>query len=164
MYKDGKWEIEWKTFALKIVRFKIPVSSRCPDGGGENGGKCLGHNEDWEGDQRYYHPRQNLQWYSIFTCFAQFWLVHLVVGWKKLTEENKLKWTGTSSCKIFWIRDALGIPGPICGPGCLKLSANLIDVSLSYEDTNSLQTDDFNRTTIGIVAMQVAQPGDQTCN
>ena len=57
-----------------------------------------------------------------------------------------------------------GIPGPICGPGCLKLSANLIDVSLSYEDTNSLQTDDFNRTTIGIVAMQVAQPGDQTCN
>ena len=89
----------------------------------------------------------------------------LVVGWKKLTEENKLKWTSTSSCKISWIfLSDTGIPGPICGPGCLKLSANLIDVSLSYEDTNSLQTDDFNRTTIGMVAMQVAQPDDQTCN
>ena len=52
--------------------------------------------------------------------------------------------------------------GPIYGSGCLKLTkrrfADLIDVTLADEDTNSILTDNANR------AIQVVQPGCQLWN
>ena len=48
--------------------------------------------------------------------------------------------------------------GPIYGSGCLKLSlrpfADLTDVTLADEDTNSIPTDNANRAIQGNVAMQ----------
>ena len=43
------------------------------------------------------------------------------------------------------------------------LCANLTDVTLADEDTNSIQTDDANKAIQGNVAMQVAPPGGQIC-
>ena len=61
-----------------------------------------------------------------------------------------------------------GIPGPIFGSRCLKLSeppcADLTYVTLADEYTSSIRTDDVNRVTISNVAIQVAPPGGQTCN
>ena len=58
-----------------------------------------------------------------------------------------------------------GIPGPIYGSGCLKLSprrfADLTDVTLVDEDTNSIPTNNANRTIQDNVAMPVTKPGDQ---
>ena len=63
--------------------------------------------------------------------------------------------------------------GPIYGSGFLKLSeppfADLTDVTLADEDTNSILTDNANRAiqgNVGNVVMQVAPPGPggQTCN
>ena len=42
--------------------------------------------------------------------------------------------------------------------------ADLTDVTLADEDTKSIPTDDFNRTIISNVAMQVAAPGGQNWN
>ena len=42
--------------------------------------------------------------------------------------------------------------------------ADLIDVTVADEDTNSIPTNDVNRAIIGTVAMQVAPHSDQTCN
>ena len=39
--------------------------------------------------------------------------------------------------------------------------ADLTDVTLSDEDSNSIPTDDVNRAILGNVAMQVAPPGGQ---
>ena len=39
--------------------------------------------------------------------------------------------------------------------------ADLTDVTLADEDTNSIPTDDVNRAILGKVAMQVAPPGGQ---
>ena len=42
--------------------------------------------------------------------------------------------------------------------------ADLIDVTLADEDTNSIPTNDVNRAILGIVAMQVAPPSGQNLN
>ena len=41
--------------------------------------------------------------------------------------------------------------------------ADLTDVTLADEDTNSIITDNANRAIQGNVAMQATQPGDQLC-
>ena len=60
-----------------------------------------------------------------------------------------------------------GVPGPIYGSSCLSvtepLGANLTDVTLADEDTNSILTDNANRAIQGNVSMQVTQPGGQLC-
>ena len=60
-----------------------------------------------------------------------------------------------------------GIPGPIYGSEPLKLTprpfADLTDVTLADEDTNSIRTDNANKTQ-GNKAMQVTQPGRKICN
>ena len=42
--------------------------------------------------------------------------------------------------------------------------ADLTDVTLADEDSNSTPADDVNRAILGNVAMQVAPPGGQTRN
>ena len=42
-----------------------------------------------------------------------------------------------------------------------RLCADLTDVTLADEDSNSIPTDDVNRAILGNVAMQVAPPGGQ---
>ena len=42
--------------------------------------------------------------------------------------------------------------------------ADLTDVTLADEDSNSIPTDDVNRAILGNVAMQVAPPGGQNWN
>ena len=42
--------------------------------------------------------------------------------------------------------------------------ANLTDVTLADEDTNSILTDNANRAIQGNMARQVTPPGGQTCN
>ena len=42
-----------------------------------------------------------------------------------------------------------------------RLCSDLTDVTLADEDSNSIPTDDVNRTILGNVAMQVAPPGGQ---
>ena len=42
-----------------------------------------------------------------------------------------------------------------------RLFADLIDVTLADEDSNSIPTDDVNRAIPGNVALQVAPPGGQ---
>ena len=42
--------------------------------------------------------------------------------------------------------------------------ADLTDVTLADEDSNSIPTDTANKAIQGYVAMQVTQPGDQICN
>ena len=42
-----------------------------------------------------------------------------------------------------------------------RLFADLTDVTLADEDSNSIPTDDVNRAILGNVAMQVAPPGGQ---
>ena len=58
--------------------------------------------------------------------------------------------------------------GPIYGSSCLSQTelpcANLTDVTLADEDTNSIQTDDANKAIQGNVTIQVALPGGQICN
>ena len=58
--------------------------------------------------------------------------------------------------------------GPIYESGCLSLTgrafADLTDVTLADEDTNSILTDNANRAFQGNVAMQVAPSGGQICN
>ena len=56
--------------------------------------------------------------------------------------------------------------GPIYGSGCLSLTdwlsylcADLTDVTLADEDTNSILTDNANRAIQGNVAMQVVPSG-----
>ena len=56
--------------------------------------------------------------------------------------------------------------GPIYGSGCLSLTdslsylcADLTDVTLADEDTNSILTDNANRAIQGNVTMHVMQPG-----
>ena len=59
--------------------------------------------------------------------------------------------------------------GPIYGSACLSLTnkqtetpfANLTDVTLADEDTNSILTDNANRAIQGNVAMQIIQSGCQ---
>ena len=41
---------------------------------------------------------------------------------------------------------------------------DLTDVTLTDEDTNSIQTDDANKAIQGNVAMHLAPPGGQICN
>ena len=45
-----------------------------------------------------------------------------------------------------------------------RLCADLTDVTLADEDSNSLPSDDVNRAILGNMAMQVAPPGGQNCN
>ena len=45
-----------------------------------------------------------------------------------------------------------------------RLFADLTDVTLADEDSNSIPTDDVNKTILANVAMQVAPLGGQTCN
>ena len=59
-----------------------------------------------------------------------------------------------------------GIPGVrSMGPDVSKSVqhhyADLTDVTLADEDSNSIPTDDVNRAILGNVAMQVAPPGGQ---
>ena len=42
--------------------------------------------------------------------------------------------------------------------------ADLTDVTLADEDSNSIPTDDVNKAILGNVAMQVAPPGGQNWN
>ena len=55
--------------------------------------------------------------------------------------------------------------GPIYVSGPMSVSttlcADLTDVTLADEDSNSIPTDDVNRAIPGNVAMQVAPPGGQ---
>ena len=59
----------------------------------------------------------------------------------------------------FFLSDP-GIPGPIYGSGCLKLTtrrfADLTDVTLVDEDTKSILTDNVNRAIQGNQAMHVS--------
>ena len=59
-----------------------------------------------------------------------------------------------------------GIPGVrSIGPSVsTRLNADLTDVTLADEDSNSIPTDDINRAILGNVAMQVAPPGGQNWN
>ena len=50
------------------------------------------------------------------------------------------------------------------GPDVTDLCANLTDVTLADEDTNSVLTDNANRTIQGNLAMQVTQLGGKICN
>ena len=64
-------------------------------------------------------------------------------------------------CRSQFLSDP-GIPGPLYGSKSLKqtdLCADLTDVTLADEDTNSILTDDVNMATISNVAMQVAPSG-----
>ena len=45
-----------------------------------------------------------------------------------------------------------------------RLFADLTDVTLADEDSNSTPADDVNRAILGNVAMQVAPPGGQNWN
>ena len=45
-----------------------------------------------------------------------------------------------------------------------RVFADLTDVTLADEDSNSIPTDDVNRASLGNVAMQVAPPGGQNWN
>ena len=56
--------------------------------------------------------------------------------------------------------------GPIYGSGCLKVTllADLTDVTLADEDTNSILAANDNRAIQGNLAMQVAPPGVQIFN
>ena len=54
--------------------------------------------------------------------------------------------------------------GPIYGSGPMSVQdyfADLTDVTLADEDSNSIPTDDVNRAFLGNVAMQVAPSGGQ---
>ena len=57
----------------------------------------------------------------------------------------------------FWFLSDPGVPGLIYGSSCLSLShrpfANLTDVTLADEDTNSILTDHANRALQGNVGM-----------
>ena len=46
----------------------------------------------------------------------------------------------------------------------LRACADLTDVTLADEDTNSILTDNANRAIQGNVAMEVTQPGWKICN
>ena len=54
--------------------------------------------------------------------------------------------------------------GPDVRPSVRDLFADLTDVTLADEDTNSILTDDVNRAILGNVAMQVAPSGGQNWN
>ena len=58
--------------------------------------------------------------------------------------------------------------GPIYGSWCpsvsTRLFADLIDVTLADEDSNSIPTDDVNRAILGNMTMQVAPSGGQRWN
>ena len=64
---------------------------------------------------------------------------------------------------LFFLLDP-GVPGVrSLGPDVTKRAfADLTDVT--DEDTNSILTDNVHRAIQGNVAMQVTQPGGQTCN
>ena len=47
---------------------------------------------------------------------------------------------------------------------CTRCFADLTDVTLADEDTNSILTDNANRAIQGNVALQVMLPGGQLCN
>ena len=49
-------------------------------------------------------------------------------------------------------------------PSLQDYFADLTDVTLADEDTNSIQTDDVNMAIQGKVAMQVVPSGGQICN
>ena len=53
--------------------------------------------------------------------------------------------------------------GPHVTPSVRDLFADLTDVTLADEDSNSIPTDNANRAIQGNVAMQVMQPGGQLC-
>ena len=62
-----------------------------------------------------------------------------------------------------------GVPGRIYGSSSLSLTewatcANLTDVTLADEDTDSILTDNANRAFQRNVAMQVTQAGGKICN
>ena len=63
-----------------------------------------------------------------------------------------------------------GVPGvrsmgPDVRPSVRQgLFADLTDVTLADEDSNSIPADDVNRAILGNGTMQVEQPGGQTCN
>ena len=59
-----------------------------------------------------------------------------------------------------------GVPGvrsmgPDVSQSVQDYFADLTDVTLADEDSNSIPTDDVNRAILGNVAMQVAPPGGQ---
>ena len=49
-------------------------------------------------------------------------------------------------------------------PSLQDYFADLTDVTLADEDTNSIQTDDVNKAILGNVAMQIVPPGGQNWN
>ena len=51
--------------------------------------------------------------------------------------------------------------GPDLSNSLQDYFADLTDVTLADEDSNSIPTDDVNRAILGNVAMQVAPPGGQ---
>ena len=68
--------------------------------------------------------------------------------------------------KVIFLSDP-GVPGPIYGSECLKLShlvADLTDVTLADVDTNPILTDNAHRTFQGNLATRVTQPGGQIWN
>ena len=55
--------------------------------------------------------------------------------------------------------------GPDVSPSLhTRLCADLTDVTLADEDSNSIPTGDVNRAILGNVAMQVAPPGENETN
>ena len=74
--------------------------------------------------------------------------------------------TWVTSQNVIFLSDP-GIPGVrSMGPGVsksliLRPFADLTDVTLADEDTNSILTDNANRTIQGNVAMQIIQTGCQ---
>ena len=54
--------------------------------------------------------------------------------------------------------------GPVVCHSLTIPFADLIDVTLAVEDTNSILIDKANRAIQGNVAMQVVPPGGQNCN
>ena len=70
------------------------------------------------------------------------------------------------SQKMFKFLSEPGVPGVrSMGPDlCPRLFADLIDVTLADEDSNSIPTDDVNRAILGNMTMQVAPSGGQHWN
>ena len=69
--------------------------------------------------------------------------------------DSLFHWTQVYLGSDLWVRVSLSL---------YTFGANLTDVTLADEDTNSTLTDNANRAIQGNVAMRVTQPGGQLWN
>ena len=120
-----------------------------PNVGEPSGPICHGRAQgaQWRGNGRRSTPGQEEPWR----------------GWRR-SGDGTILFSNIDTSFYLFLSDP-GVPGPIYGSSCLKLSipfANLTDVTLADEDTNS--TDNVKRAIQGNVAMHVTLPGGQLWN